>query len=811
MTTMADVPHLRSAQFSADFPLAHHLRTASTSSSHGDAIGSRHLSTTRESFNNNLPNIRDLVEKQTDFNSQCLQQAMFGAPQETSEVNHVVEEAVYLASPLCLARFPGTFLFQEVQLRALIAALALLDYFQVKALYPAQWDKLKNTDLQKIAFQLKHDSSLVERIRFTGNVYLLQLFSLYLSFIRRGDSALPSVIGPIARMFLASIPVALQQYQSVPDILRGLTELFALWHRPQTKYRALLGLQEYARLASTICREAEDGATNVASIILPALLEKTEALLEFEATSPLPPFGGKWARACFVLGLPPPTMGRGSFLYGLLDVSVQLSALADIRKRPTFVEKLCHLIVTSKVREYRYKALVTQHFKTEESRNAKRTADFPESVSDDTSEIPTTTSGPGSDLIIPVRNSSSVTSSSINPSANDKIFEHDIPQSRIMPSTSFSIPCTGRTFFGLFTRDSYEGIGISSDCRHVMYYNADKISVLPLGDLSSCAKRTRFSRTMTKDKTFTRRESIFDAAMSSRFLIVVTALRTLVVDVTNLNELEPVLHGPWDPSGLAMHQNETDLFLFLGRGYGHSLQNSAGRVDIYTYRLGSSSRRLSFQRTLKLPLQDTPKRLSLNRDGRVLTCVTTVRNQLFVWELNEKFVPLAAPFSYAKNKYVGERHETGITSTSIYTPPSQNAYILCTTAPSSERERNADEWSFIIPLPKINTPHTPRLRPPSNTVYNFGQFAHHRALRAGAVSDTQNVFAVLEDNGRISILPLEAGENGGIRGKGNESAVTVLETRLSGVGGCLRFTPDGERLVAADAKGKVVVTAFAKE
>jgi len=116
--------------------------------------------------------------------------------------------AVFLSSLLSLVKYPGTFLFQEVQLRTLVSCLALLHYHEVEALYPVQWDKLRaNTSsfFGQVTFQQKATSTLRQAIRYAPNVYLVQLVSQYLSFIRRGDSKLPSVVGPIVKIFFGCI------------------------------------------------------------------------------------------------------------------------------------------------------------------------------------------------------------------------------------------------------------------------------------------------------------------------------------------------------------------------------------------------------------------------------------------------------------------------------------------------------------------------------------------------------------------------------------------------------------------------------
>ena len=166
------------------------------------------------SFNvNTVPTIRELSELQIELDYQCLQSAADTNIRQTrfakSDVNSVVGIAIFLSGPLSLARFPGTFLFQEIQLRTLISCLALLHYHAVEALYPAQWDKLRlnvASFFEQISFQPRSPSKskLAEAIRYAPNVYLIQLVSQYLSFIRRGDAVLPSVVGPIVKIFFAS-------------------------------------------------------------------------------------------------------------------------------------------------------------------------------------------------------------------------------------------------------------------------------------------------------------------------------------------------------------------------------------------------------------------------------------------------------------------------------------------------------------------------------------------------------------------------------------------------------------------------------
>ena len=177
---------------------------------------------TLASFNvNSIPTIHELHELQIELDYQCLQIAaetnLRPTRHELSDVNTVVSIAKFLSGPLSQARYPGTFLFQEVQLRALVSCLALLHYHAVEALYPAVCDELRTNIakfFQQISFQVPTaESTIPNLMRYSQNFYLIRLVSQYFSFIRRGDSVLPSVVGPIVKIFFASVAVVGHPFQ----------------------------------------------------------------------------------------------------------------------------------------------------------------------------------------------------------------------------------------------------------------------------------------------------------------------------------------------------------------------------------------------------------------------------------------------------------------------------------------------------------------------------------------------------------------------------------------------------------------------
>lgn len=151
-----------------------------------------------------------------------------------------------------------------------------------------------------------------------------------------------------------------------------------------------------------------------------------------------------------------------------------------------------------------------------------------------------------------------------------------------------------------------------------------------------------------------------------------------------------------------------------------------------------------------------------------------------------------------------------MTSATVYQSPSNRHYVLCTTAPSTERWHHDGEFSFILLIPS-NPSQSHSLQ--SKRMYNLEQTKSHRPLFAGCPSNKHHVFAILEDSGRISVLRLDKHDDGGIHSSDEDAEILphFLCKQDRPLTDCLRFDPSGSALFAVDPKGKIIVTELAKE
>ena len=167
------------------------------------------------------------------------------------------------------------------------------------------------------------------------------------------------------------------------------------------------------------------------------------------------------------------------------------------------------------------------------------------------------------------------------------------------------------------------------------------------------------------------------------------------------------------------------------------------------------------------------------------------------------------------------KRDKGLTSVSFYQPPgSRNEYALCTSFPSRLRASSEGnwarkgEWSYITPIAMSDETSF------RDYVESLTQFNHeHDGLTAGCVSNTANVFVVLERSKkeccRLYYLPLQKHPDGGIHCPDDipiDLGITLAgkDEVLPRTSCAIGFDETGTRLYAADYKGKVWVREFVR-
>ena len=199
---------------------------------------------------------RQLYDLLQQLDHECLRHAtdvaLNPAQDSISEVESVAGLATFLSGSLSQCGYPGTSIFQEIQLRALISSLALLQHNGVHSLEPELYDKLRLKNIsarfQKIAFHMGPSSILADRIRYAPMVYLVQLASQYVSFVDRGDSPWPSIFGPTVDVFFSALALV----GMAPFFDKSMTDLDFLGRRSIQSYK-----EHYWRSQSTLQRMAK--------------------------------------------------------------------------------------------------------------------------------------------------------------------------------------------------------------------------------------------------------------------------------------------------------------------------------------------------------------------------------------------------------------------------------------------------------------------------------------------------------------------------------------------------------------------------
>ena len=134
------------------------------------------------------------------------------------------------------------------------------------------------------------------------------------------------------------------------------------------KYQALCGLQEYTRLATSLCQESaisdkSGELRTAATAIVSALFDKADEILAVENRNFTPELARRWHKALATISRGPPKIDQGDCYYGVLDCVSQLATVSDPQMLgEALLNRVKDLIFDSVVPEFRWKAVSILHF-----------------------------------------------------------------------------------------------------------------------------------------------------------------------------------------------------------------------------------------------------------------------------------------------------------------------------------------------------------------------------------------------------------------------------------------------------------------
>lgn len=288
----------------------------------------------------------------------------------------------------------------------------------------------------------------------------------------------------------------------------------------------------------------------------------------------------------------------------------------------------------------------------------------------------------------------------------------------------------------------------------------------------------------------------------------------------------------WNPAALlALHESVEETFVAIG---GSTKYDNILTGGIKIFAIAQSLRAgiwlkhsiLSKHHKRNRNAPDLLKTLAFSPDGSKVVCSTS-DNRILVWRLTARDDSDLVPFMIER-EFVTVSHKRSISPThteafaqdmqggqissvTIFTAPSSNPYLLCTTAPSRERVIKEGEWSFLSPVGSA------RDQVPNNLIHDLVRLGKCGPIIASAVSPDGRIIALIEgyktNQARLLVLPVAPVTAGGLTAaepvwleKGTLSIRSSEAIAISPT--AVRFIPGptgkGFWLVAVDIEGKII-------
>ncbi|MCJ1473207.1 hypothetical protein MMC13_001858, partial [Lambiella insularis] len=546
----------------------------------------------------------------------------------TLESSRTVELVTQLASCLVRSISASTHYERELQSKALLAALALLDAHGVRALQADFHDRLRtqlnnlSRDLDSVPGELGSEVS-VEIYRRVQCSYFLCLAAEYR---RRFELARPfslSILSSAASFIVFGVTVASAALGSPPgglppavtDLTRGLHKLQEalrpLWIPQNDLLQDLCSLQELTRIAAAhafhhqvTAQSDESKSMNGAHTLAILVLEKIQSIFsqnrDWVITVQRQSRYHDFVQLLFNRG--PSGLGRYFYYYGLLDCASQLSSILPGALSMQFRQEMNVIIMTSHEPSFRWKALevlirnceadvlrlpmIPDHFVCSDFQIPAETRDRIHAEA----KIIWDAIGEEYGFVSP---RTSIASLSSTPALDTMSLKGWLEIPLVSPKIS---PDAHKLSIKSIHKLRAQFSGLSPEAEHVYYMSSGLVVVYSLGVLATGLNAALvLSRPAVK--------SIYHkAALSEKFLVVLKECEKGHVD-----SLEVVKYGPgfqagrllgsetfeprsneprWHPNCLAIHENGSRVWVAVG---GRTNQGGVMCGSIKMYKVNTTS------------------------------------------------------------------------------------------------------------------------------------------------------------------------------------------------------------------------------
>ncbi|RPB03604.1 hypothetical protein L873DRAFT_1669581 [Choiromyces venosus 120613-1] len=354
--------------------------------------------------------------------------------------------------------------------------------------------------------------------------------------------------------------------------------------------------------------------------------------------------------------------------------------------------------------------------------------------------------------------------------------------------------------FKVQCKDSCFSTFLSSDAKYAVYLSPHSFQVFLIptpGENVSTKPKCHYRLGSTEGLRKAKVPWTYTAgAASDKYIVVVTKEKVQVHEIENCKVIFTESTTGWENTCVSIAGDK--IVVGMSKKIREETQ---GLIRIYkmnapTYQ-GLRCERI---RDLHLPLNvraipDAPHIISLTQDGNHLACATPKCGYFFAWDISR--VRVMDPHLIASGALkVTEGPGAEALSNTILFPDKR--HIFCSTFPASTVEA---EWGGSFTEPTNISSATPSHRP----IRQVGLRVTH-----STIAPLGNAAAFLTKSGLIWITPVAylEGDNNLTTFAALHSKERMQSQQIPASAGKIAFTPEGDRLVAIDRKGKILTLSF---